>query len=266
MIILKIIVIIIIIIAFFFVFKYQIENFTDKNYINTNKYNTNFNKIYSCLPYDIKVKNNNLLIYDYDNDELNEKFSILFDLNNTEKQIKIIEGINWSHWNIPDDTSFFSSLGTYYSNTINQLEKVLLNPIFNLPNPINNIDNNFKIINKTLNRYKKSIDNSNLYMLDIDIIIYRDNKPLARHIKIISISSPTQTSFLLIKVIGVINQDNIIKSNIIPASNYDNYSEFIPERIIVYDNNSFIYDMDDKRANSQVSFNLYNKLLKDLTS
>ena len=253
-----------IIIGFFIVVKKQIESFTDKNYINTNKYNTNFNKIYSHLPYDIKVKNEKLSIYDFGNDELNEKFSIIYDLNNTEKQIKLIEGINWSCWNLPDNTSYLSSLHNYYTRVIDEFENNLNNPTFNIPN--SNLNSNFKIINKSLNRYKKCLDNGNILMLDIDIIIYRDNKPIARHIKIISIVSPLNLTFLLVKIIGVISQEDLYKNKIQSATFNDNYVEFIPERTIVYDNNSFIYDLDDRRANSSVSFNLYNKLLKDLTS
>lgn len=267
MLIFKVIIIIIVIIAFFFIFKYQVENFNNKNYINRNEYNTNFNKIYSCLPYDIKAKNENLLIYDYGNDELNEKFSKLFNLDNTEKQIKLIEGVNWTSWTSwgLENNNFLSPVNTYYTTIINDFEKSLKNDIFNLPTSIKEIDNDFKIINKSLNRFKKGI-NRDYYMLDIDIIIYRDHKPLARHIKIIGVCSPLKTEYLMVKVIGVINQDGLFKNKIKSATDNNNYSEFIPERVIVYDNNSFIYDMDDRRANSQVSYNLYNKLLKDLTS
>jgi hypothetical protein len=262
MVIIKIIIIILIIIGFFIIVKKQVESFTDKNYINTNKYNTNFNKIYSHLPYDIKVKNEKLLIYDYGNDELDEKFSIIYDLNNTKKQIKLIEGINWSSWNLPDNTSYLSSLQNYYIRVIDEFENNLNNPTFNIPNS----NSKFKIINKTLNRYKKCLSDGNILMLDIDIIIYRDNKPLAKHIKIISTVTPLNLSFLLVKIIGVISQEELYKSKIKSATFNDNFVEFIPERTIIYDNNSFIYDLDDKRANSSLSFNLYNKLLKDLTS
>jgi hypothetical protein len=264
MVIIKIILIIIIIIGFFIIIKKQVENFSDGNYINTNKYNTNFNKIYSHLPYDIKVKNEKLLIYDFGNDELNEKFSTIYDLNNTEKQIKLIEGINWSCWKLPDNTSYLSSLQNYYNRIINEFENNLNNPIFDIPNAI--INSKFNIINKSLNRYKKCLDNGNILMLDIDLIIYRDNKPLARHIKIISVVSPLNISFLFVKIIGVISQEELYKNKIQSATFNNNYLEFIPERTIIYDNDSFIYDLDDKRANSSMSFNLYNKLLKDLTS
>jgi len=261
MFIIKIIFIIVIIIIFLIVITKQIEYFTDKNYINNNIYNTNFNKLYSCLPYDIKVKNEKLSIYDYDNSELNEKFAIIYKLNNIEKQIKLLEGINWSCWKLPNDISYLSSLRTYYDNIINKFEEGLNNDIFKLEN-----NDNFKIIDKTLNRYKKNIDDGNMYILDIDVIIYRNNKPLARHIKIIAISTPLKHYFILIKVIGVIPQNDLLKSNVISASLNNNYVEFIPERIILYDNNDYIFDLDEKRSNSEVSYNIYNKLLKDLTS
>jgi hypothetical protein len=262
MVIFKIIIIIIIIIAFFIIVRKQLENFTDMNYLNNNRYNTNFNKLCSSLPYDIKAKNESSLIYDYGNDELNEKFSTIYDLNNPEKQIKIIEGVNWTIWKSPDDTSILSSLSTYYSRVITIFNNNLQNPIFDLPN----FNSHFIIINKSLNRYKKCMDNGNVYMMDIDVIIHRENRPLARHIKMIAVCSPLKTSFLFCKVIGVIKEADIHKNTIKPASLSDNYVEFYPERPVIYDTNSFIYDMDDRRANSQVSYNLYNKLLKDLTS
>jgi len=262
MIIIKIIIIIFIIIGFFIVIRKQIENFNNNTYINSNKYNTNFNKIYSCLPYDIKVKNENSLMYDYGNDELNDKFSIIFNLNNPEKQIKYIEGFKWSNWKNPDDLSYLSSLNTYYKRIINEFEINLNNELLKLTNFKN--DNNFKIIDKSLNKYKKCLNNGNIYMLDIDLIIHRNNKPLGRHIKIIGICSPLKTEFIFCKVIGVINENDLFKDKVISASLNNNYTEFIPERVILYDNNSFIYDLDERRANAQVNYNIYNKLLKDL--
>jgi len=257
--IIKLVIIIVIIVIFLIVVTKQIENFTDKNYINTNINPPDYNKIYSSLPYDIKVKNENMVIYDYGNDELNDKFNIIFNIN-PSKQINLIEGINWSKWIDNNEINYLSLLGTYYNNTINNFKEKLKDNSLKLPN--NN--DNFNIINQTLNRYKIALNNKNIYLLDIDIIIYRNKKPLARHIKIISVCNNNYTTFLMIKIIGVINECSLNDDKLKSASENNSLAEFIPEREIVYDMNSYIYDIDDKIVNSQISYNLYNNLLKDL--
>ena len=256
----KLLFIIIIIILFLFIITKQIEYFTDKNYINTNIIPPDYNKIYSSLPYDIIVKNENMKIYDYGNDELNEKFIDIFNINENS-QINFIEGINWSKWININNITYLSLLSIYYNNTINYFNEKLNDNSLKLPN--NN--DNFFIINKSLNRYKKDINNENIYLLDIDVIIYRKNKPLARHIKILSVCNNTSTNFLLVKIIGVINENSLYNNNIKSANENYNLAEYIPEKNINYDLNSYIYDNDDKINNSQISLSLYNKLLKDLT-
>ena len=254
----KLIIITLVIILFFIIIRKQIENFTDKNYINTNEMPIDYYKIYSSLPYDIKAKNELSAIYDYDNDELNEKFNDVFDVN-SPKLINLVEGIEWSKWfNIKDD-NYDSYISSCYNNTINKFNKKISNEEFKLPNNIND----FKIIDKTLNRYKRSKDNK--YLLDIDVIIYRINKPLARHIKILSVCSLNDTTFIMVKVIGVINEKTLYDDNIKSANENSNLSEFIPERIINYDITDYVYDMDDRIVNSQITNNLYNKLLKEMT-
>ena len=264
--IIKVIIITIVIIIFFIVLNYQIkEHFTDidtnANYSNPNSLPANYNQIYSTLPYDIVAKNDNMNIYDYGNDELNEKFITIFDIN-LPKQINLIEGIEWSKWTNVDDVNYFSNLHNYYNNTIQLLNDKLQHEDLKLPND----NNNFKVIKHTLNKYKTAINNKNIILLDIDVLIYRIKKPLARHIKVISVNNGGYTSFLLVKIIGVVNE-NVIYSNELKSINeINNYSEFIPERIINYDLNSYVYDTDDKILHSEISNNLYNKILKDLTN
>ena len=258
MIIIKLLVIIITIIIFLIIITKQIENFTDKNYLNTKIMPIDYYKIYSSLPYDIKVKNENMNIYDYDNDELDEKFNLVFDVN-SPKLINLIEGIEWSVWYNIKNNNYDTYIDLCYNNTINQFKKNIIKEQFKLPN--NNDE--FKIIDKTLNRYKKAPNNT--YLLDIDIIIHRNKKPIARHIKIFSVCSANKTTFIMVKVIGVINEKTLYDDNLKPANENNNLVEFVPERKIIYDLNSYIYDTDDKIANSQVSYNLYNKLLKEIT-
>jgi len=74
-----------------------------------------------------------------------------------------------------------------------------------------------------------------------------------------------EVNFIIIKIIGVLHQNDIEPSNNIKTIvNTRNYAEYIPEKTIEYNMNNFIFDTNDKIANTKVEYNLYNKLLKDL--
>jgi hypothetical protein len=261
--IINIIIITIVIIIFIIVINYQVEHFTDKdtNYINPNSLPPDYNHIYSTLPYDIKAKNDSMNIYDYGNDELNEKFISIFDID-LPKQINIIEGIEWTKWMTVDEIKYFTNLYNYYNNAIQLFNNKLKHKDLKLPND----NNDFKIIKHNLVRYKTAITNSNINLLDIELLIYRIKKPLARHIKVIVVCNGDFTSFLLVKIIGVVNENILYNNKVISYNELDNcYNEFIPERIVDYDIKSYVYDTEDKILHSEISNNLYNKLLKDLT-
>ena len=94
------------------------------------------------------------------------------------------------------------------------------------------------------------------------MILYRNNKPLARHIKILVISNGIYNNVIMAKVIGVINECNL-------NNNYDtlddkNYQEFKPVYKYKYDMNSFIYDTNEKLVHSEIEYKLYNKILKEI--
>jgi hypothetical protein len=248
--ILKFIIIIILIFGLFYILFKSIENFSNKNYTNTNILPIEIN---SSLPYDIKLKNENSSYYDYGTDELNEKFIKIFDINQ-KKLIKIIEGIEWSNWMMITE----EIISKYSKKIINEFENKLGSDLLKLKN-----NSNYKIIKTNSNRFKYSLDNKKIYLLDIDIIIYRNNKPLAQHIKIIAISNSIYVKFLMVKVIGVIKQCDL-SNKLESVNDIKNYSEFIPEKKIIYDMNSFIFDTNDKLVNSQLEYELYQKLLKEI--
>jgi hypothetical protein len=101
--ILKLIIIIILIIGLFYFLYVSLEKFSNKNFTNTNNIPIEYNQIYSSIPYNIKIKNENSLYYDYGYDELNEKFIKIFNINH-KNLIKMIEGIEWTDWkNINDE-------------------------------------------------------------------------------------------------------------------------------------------------------------------
>jgi len=248
--ILKLIIIIILICGLFYLLLLSLEKFTNKNFTNSELIPLEYNQIYSCIPYDIKIKNENSSYYDYGNDELNEKFIKVFNINQMNL-IKMIEGIEWSNWKTTNE-----DISKYSTKIIKEFEKQLKNEAFQIDN------NSYKIIKDVSNRFKTSLNDDKI-LIDLDIIIHRPNRPLARHLKILAISNGFYVNFLMIKVIGVIKECDL--TNDLQSSNeLDGYTEFIPQRKIIYDMNSFIFDTNDKLVNSAVEYQLYQKLLKEL--
>jgi hypothetical protein len=252
--ILKLIIIIILIIGLFYFLYISLENFSNKNFTNTNNIPIEYNQIYSSIPYNIKIKNENSLYYDYGYDELNEKFIKIFNINH-KNLIKMIEGIDWTEWKNINDEYIISK---YLLRIMKEFGKKINNEILKIKN-----NPDYNIIKYNVNRIKKSIKDDKIILLDIDIIIYRPNRPLAYHLKVLAISNNNYVNFLMVKVIGVIKECDLY--NQLQSSNEINqYTEFIPERKIIYDMNSFIFDTDDKLVNSEIEYQLYQKLLKEL--
>ncbi len=145
--ILKILFILLLILAFYFAIYYNIEKFNNPNYNNTNELSTNFSKFRSCLPYDIVYKNQESSFYDYGNDELNEKFKKVFKIN-YKKDIKFIEGYEWSNWisTKPPNNS--------YELIINNFRGILNNKDFLVNN------DKYEIISHKFNRYKYNLNDN----------------------------------------------------------------------------------------------------------
>ena len=251
--ILKLIIIIFLIIGLFYLLYLSIEKFSNKNYINSEEIPIEYNKIYSSVPYDITLKNENSSYYDYGNDELNQKFINIFKINQ-KNLIKIIEGIEWTDWKNVNEDQFIIKCS---NRIIKEFEKKINNDIFKIKN-----NPDYKIIKNNINRYKSSINNK-ICMLDIDIIIHRPNRPLARHIKILAVSNNNYVNFLMIKVIGVIKECDLTLQ-LQSFNDIIQYTEFYPEKKILYDMNSFIFDTNDKLVNSEIEYQLYQKLFKEL--
>jgi|694.fasta_scaffold03177_15 hypothetical protein len=249
--ILKLIIIIFLIIGLYYLLYISIEKFSNKNYTNSEEIPLEYNKIYSSIPYDIKIKNENSSYYDYGNDELNEKFIKVFNINQ-KNLIKMVEGVEWSNWkNINEDKQVIK----YGNKIIKEFDKKLNNDVFKIKN-----NPNYIIVNNNINRFKSS---NNLILLDIDVIIHRTNRPLARHIKILAVSNNHYVNFLMIKVIGVIKECDLTLQ-LQSSNDINQYSDFYPEKKILYDMNSFIFDTNDKLVNSEIEYQLYQKLLKEL--
>lgn len=248
----KIILILLLIILFYLIITNNIEKFTNKNYTNTNEYSWKRNEIRSSLPYDIILKSNNNNYYDYGNDEIEEKMIKLFNID-SNKVIKNIEGIKWSRWKY-DDNNY-----NIYNKILIYLDDKFKDKIFDLPNN----KNKFNIQNYSIIRYKYNIDNPSTILFELDILIYRLNKPLARHIKFLIISNGIYNNVIMAKVVGVINECDMNQKLDVYDDN-NKYQEYEPEFKFKYDMNSFIFDTNDKLINSAIEYELYNKLLKEL--
>ena len=253
----KILIIILILLIFYYIININIETFATKQYKNTNEYSWERNNIKSSLPYDIIIKNNKNLYYDYGNDELDEKFNKIFYIDN-EKIIKTIEGMQWSKWILASTSKNKKILDNYFNKFLMYFNTIITSEYFDLPNN----DDKYDIKEYILRRYK-STNNGETLLLDIELLIYRKNKPLARHIKILVITNGIYNNVILAKVIGVINECNLTKTYD-TLEDKNNYEIFEPEFKYKYDMNSFIYDTNDKLVNSEIEYNLYNKLLKEL--
>jgi hypothetical protein len=253
----KILIIILILLIFYYIININIETFATKQYKNTNEYSWERNNIKSSLPYDIIIKNNKNLYYDYGNDELDEKFNKIFYIDN-EKIIKTIEGMQWSKWILASTSKNKKILDNYFNKFLMYFNTIITSEYFDLPNN----DDKYDIKEYILRRYK-STNNGETLLLDIELLIYRKNKPLARHIKILVITNGIYNNVILAKVIGVINECNLTKKYD-TLEDKNNYEIFEPEFKYKYDMNSFIYDTNDKLVNSEIEYNLYNKLLKEL--
>ena len=253
----KILIIILILLIFYYIININIETFATKQYTNTNLYSWERNNIKSSLPYDIILTNNKNTYFDYGNDELDEKFNKIFNIDN-EKIIKTIDGIEWGKWILSSTSKNKHILDNYFNKFMIYFNMIITDEYFDLPND----DNKYHIKQQVLKRYKAS-NNENTLLLDIELLIYRDNKPLARHLKILVITNGIYNNVIMAKVIGVINEFNLTnKYKTLDDSN--NNSEFEPEFKYKYDMNSFIYDTNEKLVHSEIEYNLYNKLLKEL--
>jgi hypothetical protein len=233
------------------IINYNYEYFID-NSRNTNEYSWERNEINSSIPYDIKLKNKESNLYEYGNDEYERKLNKIFNIS-TSKNITVIESSDWSEWINLNKIQNKSEIKNYYDNIYKYIDNKINNSdLLKLPN-----NDNILIHRDELIRIKK---NKSYYMFDIEIVLYRNKKPLGKHLKFIVVSNNINITVLYAKIIGVVNEFNM--NNKIDALNdNDKYATFKPSKIIIPDMNSYIYEGSDKLVNSQIDYAIYKKLL-----
>jgi hypothetical protein len=107
-------------------------------------------------------------------------------------------------------------------------------------------------------------------MFDIDMILYRSGKFQGKHIKLVAITNGININIILVKIIGVVSEDNIV---IYPYTSYDklnitDYQQFIPLKYGTVENdtkNSYenTFNISDNYMNSEIENIMYKKLLEE---
>lgn len=186
-------------------------------YNNRGELPWNRHSISSSVPYDITVKKeaSNAFYYEFNNAEYDLKLKEIFK-NNCEDLIIATDGNNWSKWIDPkklddkDDEKEIDKIVSYYELIFNIVKDKLNNTdIMDLPGDINN-PKKIQIVHDVMNRYRYNIDKKNYYIFDIEMILYRAGKLQGKHIKLIATTNGVSINIIVIKIIGVISEDNIV--------------------------------------------------------
>ena len=257
-------------------FKYMPSN-TRIMYENTGTYPWNRHTINSSIPYDVNVKKEaiNVYYYEYDNNTYNEKLKEVFK-NTCEELIIAVEGNKWGKWQNPkmirDDDNKIKTLLKYYQGIYDFIyNKLNTSSIMDLPGE--SIKHNIQIVHDIMNNYRQHSEYPEYYMFDIDMILYRAGKFQGKHIKAIAITNGVIINIILIKIIGVISEDNIVlfpyKGHDIKNTNKNsNFNQFVPMKYGMVDNNTKnsrknTFDVSDTYLDKELEDIMYKKLLEE---
>jgi hypothetical protein len=183
----------------------------------------------------------------------------------TENLITIIEGNSWSEWSNKINNKY--KILNYYNKIYNFInDKINNSSLLDLPN---NNSNKIIISKDKLISYKYNLHNTNYYMFNIEMVLYRTKKPLGKHVRFIVISNNNTINIVNSKIIGVLNEDNILSKDFTAFQKDEKYSDFINSEIKYYDFKSYKYDdniYDEKKVNEEINNILYQKLLPNKIS
>jgi hypothetical protein len=241
-------------------------------YENTGEYPWNRHTINSSIPYDVNIKKEavNVYYYEFDNKTYNNKLKNVFK-SNCEELIIAVEGSEWNNWINPKTLSNSdekNKLKKYYDKIFEFVIKRLKSPIMDLPSE--DKKQKIQIVHDIMLRYKTHKLYSPYYMFDIDMILYRSGKFQGKHIKLVAITNGININIILVKIIGVVSEDNIV---IYPYTSYDklnitDYQQFIPLKYGTVENdtkNSYenTFNISDNYMNSEIENIMYKKLLEE---
>jgi len=240
----------------------------------------NRHSISSSVPYDITVKEeaSNAFYYEFNNADYELRLKDIFK-NKCEELIIATDGNKWSKWIDPKilkednekDKVEIDKILKYYDMIFNIVKDKLNNTdIMDLPGDVNN-PKKIQIVHDIMNRYRYNIDNNNYYIFDIEMILYRAGKLQGKHIKIIATTNGVVVNIIVVKIIGVISEDNIVLypytgTDILNKKNME-FDIFTPTKFGNTISTETDYDTIlsglDKTVNSEVEQIMYDKLLQD---
>jgi hypothetical protein len=252
-------------------FKYKPYNIR-LMYENTGEYPWNRHTINSSIPYDVNIKKEavNVYYFEFDNATYNNKLKEVFK-SNCEELIIAVEGSAWNNWQNPKtltDNNEKNKLKAYYDNIYAFAIKKLNSSILELPSE--DKKKKIQIVHDIMLRYRKHKTSPSYYMFDIDMILYRAGKFQGKHVKFVAITDGININVILVKVIGVVSEDNIV---IYPYTSYDklntiDFHQYIPLKygMIESDTKSSsenTFNVSDNYMNREVENIMYKKLLEE---
>ena len=252
-------------------FKYKPYNIR-LMYENTGEYPWNRHTINSSIPYDVNIKKEavNVYYYEFDNKTYNDKLKEVFK-SKCEELIIAVEGSEWDDWVNPkilSDNSEKNKLVSYYDKIFEFVIKRLNSDIMDLPSE--DKKQKIQIVHDIMLRYRKHKVYPSYYMFDIDMILYRAGKFQGKHVKLVAITNGTIINVILVKIVGVVSEDNIV---IYPYTSFDKlniteYQQFIPSKYGVIESDTKnssenTFNVSDAYMNSEIETIMYKKLLEE---
>jgi hypothetical protein len=119
-------------------------------------------------------------------------------------------------------------------------------------------------------RYRNNADYPEYYMFDIDLILFRVRKFQGKHVKAVVITNGNLINVILIKIIGVISEDNIV---LFPFKGYDiknnnDFIQYIPMKYGTVENErtnsaKYTFYVNDLYIDKELENPMFKKLLED---
>jgi hypothetical protein len=187
----------------------------------------NHHIISSVYPHEINYSSKTKFYYDFSNKEYENKLRKIFYDNTVNNLIKYVEGIEWGDWVYPEKfknkeylLSEYQKIYDLIYTKINESDELKLNDETDLYK--------IQIVHDVFKRYRLNKNNSGQYMFDIDLLLYKESKLNGKHINLLVIIDGIKITFVLIKLIGVVHQDNIYLFPVLSNEVIDDNTGFTP--------------------------------------
>tara|TARA_B100001778_G_C18605378_1_gene639491 strand:- start:7203 stop:7862 length:660 start_codon:yes stop_codon:yes gene_type:complete len=215
--IIKIVIILVLIIIYFMTMKNCIENFAILPYnskINTTNKSNTLKDRHQIDSIDIDITTNeNSYYYEFSNEKYLELLISMFNPSTPEKYI-ILRNNEWQTEIDSNITAIYNKAYQFISNKIAE----------NTPD--------IQIVHDLLIQYKKDEEKQE-YLLEIDMILYRNYKLNGKHVKFIIYVNHTRERVIDINIKGVVGEDKIGLHPIVPKDTNDYVSFESIDKLII---------------------------------